>query len=374
MRARDRKRLLEWYAAHHRDLPWRKTRDPYRVWLSEAMLQQTQVATATGYYERFLTALPTVSALATASLDDVLTLWAGLGYYRRARALHAAAAAIVRDHGGRIPSEPAALARLPGFGAYTAGAVASIAFGLHEPVVDGNVARVFARYADLGDPVDAPATSRQLWAWARAMVERERPETWNQALMELGALVCTPKRPRCDECPLARGCGARASGRATELPRKRSKRAPTRAAFFAVAARQGKGWWMAQRPARGLFAGLWEPPLVDRVSVATREGAVARVLGAKLPHAPMGSLEHVLSHRRFEVDIVRVELGARSSRKEPAPVPTPYVAWRRVHVDALDALALSSLARRILAFAEPGSDPRPAGSRAERANGRKSAG
>ena len=196
-----RRRLLAWYATTRRDLPWRRTADPYRIWLSEAMLQQTRVETVIPYYERFLSRFPTPRALACADEQDVLRAWAGLGYYARARNLKRAAELIVRDHDGRIPSEPDALSSLPGVGRYTVGAITSIAFGKRAPVVDGNVSRVLSRL----EAVRAPA-SAWLWDLAGRLVPPDAPGDFNQAVMELGATVCTPRAPSCPRCPLASSC------------------------------------------------------------------------------------------------------------------------------------------------------------------------
>ena len=194
--------LLGWYRRHKRDLPWRRTRDPYAIWLSETMLQQTRVETVIPYYERFLARFPSVQALAEAAPDEVSKLWSGLGYYSRARNLHAAARKVVDGYGGELPSDVAALQELPGIGRYTAGAVASIAFDRAAPIVDGNVARVLARLLDLRDDVSAPATQQRLWAEAEALARGPKPGDLNQSLMELGALICTPRAPKCLLCPL----------------------------------------------------------------------------------------------------------------------------------------------------------------------------
>ncbi|MCZ7539472.1 MAG: A/G-specific adenine glycosylase [Anaerolineae bacterium] len=187
--------LIAWFAAHREDLPWRRSRDPYGVWVSETMLQQTQVATVIPYFERFMARFPTISALAAAPLDDVLKLWEGLGYYSRARHLHRAAQIVVAEHGGQLPSDSAALRRLPGIGRYTAGAIASLVFGADTPVLDGNVIRVLVRLFDLPDDVSQSATQRRLWALAESLIPAGRAGAWNEGLMELGRRVCTPTSP-----------------------------------------------------------------------------------------------------------------------------------------------------------------------------------
>ena len=190
--------LAPWFHAHHRDLPWRRTRDPYAIWVSEVMLQQTRVETVLRYFDGFLTRFPSVAALAGAPLDDVLGAWSGLGYYRRARLLHQGAAAVARDHDGRMPGEAEALRTIPGIGRYTAGAIASIAFDRPEPLVDGNVARVLSRIAAIEDVAQQPATAAGHWALCAAILREGSPRILAQALMELGATVCTPRAPRCE--------------------------------------------------------------------------------------------------------------------------------------------------------------------------------
>ena len=221
-----RRALLAWYRKHHRKLPWRESRDPYRIWVSEIMLQQTQVATAVPYYARFLDRFPDVAALARARRGDVLAAWAGLGYYRRARHLHEAAGLVVREHAGSVPSDPRAFAALPGVGRYTLGAVLSMGFGRSLPVLDGNVARVFSRLTAEPVTIKRPADTKRLWDLAERLMPKAAgsshrtrlPGQWNQALMELGAMVCTPRSPRCSACPVRSHCAAHARGLQHEPP------------------------------------------------------------------------------------------------------------------------------------------------------------
>ena len=217
-----------WFDAVARDLPWRRDRTPYAVWLSEVMLQQTRVDTVVPYFQRFMKRFPNVSALAAADLDDVLQLWSGLGYYRRARQLHLTAREVTAHHGGVFPAEAPELRALSGIGAYTAGAISSIAYGRREALVDGNVARVLARLEGIDDPIKSPEVVRRLWATAARLVPDDRPGRFNEALMELGATVCTPRDPRCDTCPVERFCAARAAGREREIPVTEIKRAVPR--------------------------------------------------------------------------------------------------------------------------------------------------
>ena len=201
-----RRLLIDWYNEHRRDLPWRRTGDPYAIWVSESMLQLTLVDSVIPYYERFLTRFPDIHSLASADADDVLRLWAGRGYYSRARNLQKAARVVCDRHGGTLPDSAEALRELPGIGRYTAGAVASIAFDRPEPIVDGNVARVLARLHEIREDLKSPDTQRRLWDEAATLARGPRPGDLNQALMELGATLCTPKNPRCPVCPLRRRC------------------------------------------------------------------------------------------------------------------------------------------------------------------------
>jgi A/G-specific adenine glycosylase len=264
-RAALRRKLLAWYDAGHRDLPWRGPQhgaDPYRVWLAEVMLQQTQVATAAPYYRRFLERFPTLSALAQAREHEVLELWSGLGYYARGRNLHAAARAALERHGG-LPGTVAALRALPGFGPYTAGAVASIAFAVPAAAVDGNVSRVLQRLCGLPGTASDAAVRAAVRARAEELVPAVRPGDHNQALMELGATVCTPAAPSCRRCPIAPHCQALASGRTGEIPAPRRRPARRRLELACAVVRREWRWLLARRPARGLFGGLWAPPAAE---------------------------------------------------------------------------------------------------------------
>src|SRR4051812_43553601 len=266
------RQLAGWFAVAARDLPWRRRRDPYAVWLSEIMLQQTRVETVVPYFERFLGRFPRVEELAAAPLDDVLALWSGLGYYRRARELYACAREVTTRSGGRFPGGGGALRGLPGIGPYTAGAISSIAFGRREPLVDGNVARVFARLEGIDEPIKSSGAVKRLWERAAALVPEDRPGRFNEALMELGATVCTPRDPRCGSCPLERVCVARATGRVGELPVVEEKRKVPVVAMVAAVLRRGDLVLFARRSEGGLFGGLWEPPMVEAASL---EGARA---------------------------------------------------------------------------------------------------
>jgi A/G-specific adenine glycosylase len=309
--------LLQHYAAHARDLPWRRTRDPYAIWVSEIMLQQTRVDTVLAYYDRFLTRFPTPHALARASEDEVLASWSGLGYYRRARLLHSGVRDVVARYGGEVPREPDARRALPGVGRYTAGAIGSIAFDLPEPLVDGNVARVLSRLFAVDTPPERSDTQAQLWQLAEALVHGERPGALNQALMELGAMTCRKLAPRCEACPVAAHCQARVQGRVAELPIAKKRVDPKPVALVAIAALDPSGERvLLVHGAASLFGGLWNLPM--------REGhgrklalALCKELGLSAPALaarPVGDFSHVLTHRRLEIELWRAQLSESAVR------------------------------------------------------------
>lgn len=301
-----RRRLLAWYDAHRRELPWRDTGDPYRVWLSEMMLQQTQVATVIPYFERFIARWSTVRDLAAAPLDDVLHAWAGLGYYARARNLHKAARMVVDAFGSVFPESVEELLKLPGVGRYSAGAIASIAFGKQASVVDGNVARVLARLFVLEEDVRSGAGRDAAWALADALVPAARPGDFNQAVMELGATVCLPgESARCLTCPLRGECGAAAAGRAAELPVRTRKTPVQKETHVVVAIECAKKWLMVRRPEGGLWGGLWEMPsaVANGRGLARCASQIIKDLklkGVRLRDEPFLTFNHQLTHRAIE--------------------------------------------------------------------------
>lgn len=339
--ARLHRDLLGWYAASRRDLPWRRTRDPWAIWVSEIMLQQTRVETVKPYFERFMAQFPTPLALAEAPEDEVLAAWSGLGYYRRARMLHAGAR-VVADR-AEMPRDRAGLLDLPGVGRYTAGAIASIAFEEAVGLVDGNVARVLARIFALEDDMRR-AGMKRAEALADELVPAKTPGDWNQALMELGATICTPRAPACARCPVASSCRARAEGRVGALPVMGEKAKPKPQRVQALVARTKDGRvLLARRSSTGLFGGLWEPPSIDG-----DEGARDALFGrfALASHALAGRVTHVLSHRRLTVD---VHVGLLAKRPASAALPAGYEALDLFDEGALDGLGVSKLARKILA-------------------------
>jgi len=343
--------LLRWYDRVKRDLPWRRDPSPYRTLVSEFMLQQTVVATVEPYFARFLARFPDIATLAAAAEDEVTALWSGLGYYARARNLRRAAAAIVADHGGAVPASEAALRALPGIGPYTAAAVAAIAFDARAFALDGNTMRVLARLNGERRPVDLPATRAALHGRGLAEVPRRRAGDFNQAMMELGALVCTPRSPRCEACPLAGACRARADGQAESLPRKRPR--PERPVVRVVCAciTDGARVLVVRRHA-GLLAGTWAlPEAADRG--ARRRPALARGLaeaaGVRVAGVVYrGAVRHVFTHRDVTAELFRVDVDARG----PA-APSGDRRW--VSPSALGALGVSTFARKTVALGVGGS-------------------
>jgi len=340
-----RLRLLRWYRRHRRDLPWRRTRDPYAIWVAETMLQQTRSETVLRYYPRFLARFPTIRSLARAPESAVLTVWSGLGYYSRARGLHAAARLLVREQGGRLPEDPAVIRSLPGVGRYTAGAVASIAFGRPVPLLDGNVARVFARYFKVHGTLRTPATETRLWGLAEALVRGPSPGDWNQALMELGATVCTARAPACPRCPIHSTCAAYVTGWVDRLPERAPRRASRRVRRVSVVLEHSGRVLLVRRDDGRLLRGLWEFPSVALDGGASAETAVRdelRRLGAgRPPVRPHGKVVHAIMNQRIENQIFLANL---RRRKPPRRTGTRWARPRD-----LERLPVSAAGLRILA-------------------------
>ena len=300
--------LLDWYGREGRELPWRGTRDPYRVWLSEIMLQQTGVVTVIPYYQRFLERFPTVLDLAAAEADAVIALWAGLGYYSRARNLHAAARVLVAEHGGRFPETLEALQALPGVGRSTAGAILAIAFDRKGVILDGNVRRALCRLLAVESDPRAVATERELWRWAEALTPADRPHDYAQAIMDFGATLCVPRRPDCGRCPLAGLCRAKALGLQGELPKSAAQRTvPTRMQAALLLERDGR-FWVRQRPFSGMLGGLWEFPAVEVAGGQAPLVAARRLLadlGLAGEPTEAGRVRHVYSHFKLDLRLYR---------------------------------------------------------------------
>ena len=336
-----RAQVLGWYRRGHRDLPWRKTRDPYAIWVSEIMLQQTRVETVIPYFERFLATFPTVHALAEAPLDRVLERWSGLGYYRRARLLHDGARAVAKNG---MPSSAEALRAIPGIGDYTSGAIASIAWGEEAPIVDGNVARVLARIHGIEGDVSRGDEKKRIWELAGVLVRGEDPGALNQALMELGATVCTPRAPKCDACPLASTCDAHRTERTGTIPAVRKKSSVKLWKRVALVAENKGAILLARRKDHLVFGGLWEPPGIDGAGPRTATALARRFTLGKPARA--GDVRHLLSHRDLRVAVWSVG-DAKASKV--ARLPSDYD--RHEWVTDIEGRALSTLAKKILAAA-----------------------
>jgi len=347
-RARFRRGLRAWYDRHARDLPWRRRGDAYAVWLSEVMLQQTQVATVRPYFERFLAAFGSIEALARAHQQQVLRLWEGLGYYRRARQLHQAAQIIVRDHGGQFPRDPEAVRRLPGIGRYTAGAILSIAFDAREPILEANTTRLFCRLlAYRGDPASHEGQGL-LWQMAEAVLPSSGVGRFNQALMELGSQVCLPRQPACQACPVGSLCEARAAGLLAEVPLPKRKPAPESRREVALVVRRGRRVLVLQCPEGRRWAGLWDFP---RYHVqAEGHTALGRELAERV--ADQTGLKIRLGSRltalRHSVTRFRITLECYEARCVPGSNAGPGCGPARwVRPEDLEHYPLSTTGRRL---------------------------
>ncbi|MDQ6619995.1 MAG: A/G-specific adenine glycosylase [Pseudomonadota bacterium] len=334
-------RLVAWHAREGRhDLPWQRTRDPYRIWLSEVMLQQTQVSTVVQYYDHFLQSFPDVTALASAPIEDVLRLWSGLGYYRRAQHLHQAAMVIVREHGGTFPHDVDALASLPGVGRSTAAAIAAFAFGTRAAILEGNVKRVFARHRAVEGYPGLPAVQRLLWSIAEAEIPADDIELYTQAIMDLGATVCVRQSPRCVACPVAGDCSARKTGRVHLLPAPRPKRVSPQRAIQVIVVQCEGTFMLERRSGAGVWNGLWSLPELscgDDVATALRsryglENATLEML------APV---EHAFTHYRLTLHPVSALLP-----KHPPAVNAPDRTW--MSREAVQQGALPAPIKRII--------------------------
>lgn len=342
-----RSRLLAWYRKARRDLPWRREVSPYRTWVSEIMLQQTRVEAVLAPYARFLERFPDLEALAIAEVDEVLALWSGLGYYRRARLLHQGARHVWGELGGELPRDRRALEKVPGIGRYTAGAILSIAHGLPEPLVDGNVERVLTRLHALGgDPRKAPLKGH-LWELATALVPGEAPGDLNQALMELGATVCTPRAPRCETCPVAAACRAREGGEPTRFPQLAPRRPSVAVRLAAALVARGGGWLLLRRgPDESLMPGLWELPTVE---VGPDEDP-APALRARI-HAHTGLRVRIGAERtrvRHGILDRRITLAAHGAELRGEPEAASGPGWAFVAPEDVGRLGVSSMVTKVL--------------------------
>jgi len=340
------RRILQWYARARRSLPWRDHLDPYAVWVSEIMLQQTRVEAVIPYFELWMRRFPTAADLAAASEQDVLMSWEGLGYYSRARNLHKAARMVVEQFRGELPRDPEALRRLPGIGRYTAGAIASMAFGLDVPTLDGNLRRVLARAFDVSQPADASSGEKQLWALAEEHLPKGRAGDFNQALMDLGATVCLPRNPACDRCPVRRLCRARALGVQEQRPVLKPKAGvPHYTVTAAVLQRDGQVL-LARRPSKGLLGGMWEFPGGKVEAGETLEDCLKREIREELGiairvGAPFGIYSHAYSHFRITLHAFL----CAPDGSEPQALEAVELAW--VAPDSLEAYPMGKVDRQI---------------------------
>jgi A/G-specific adenine glycosylase len=346
-------RVLAWFDRHgRRHLPWQQDIDAYRVWVSEIMLQQTQVTTVIPYYERFMRRFPDVEALAAADLDEVLHHWTGLGYYARGRNLHAAARQVVAEHGGRFPEDPADLAGLPGIGRSTAGAITAIAFGRRAAILDGNVKRVLARFhAVPGYPGEGQAL-KTLWAHAEAHTPQRRIADYTQAMMDLGATVCVRRRPLCDACPVAARCEARRRGETERFPERKARRAkPERAARMFLVVDPGGRCLLEQRPAQGLWGGLWTPPERDADYSVGRLCDELGIGPADVADSRSGAVfRHTFTHFHLHIEPVYVDL----ARAPTTVADRADVCWYdAAAADAGPAIGLSAPAAKLLNTLKP---------------------
>lgn len=341
-------KILRWYSSNRRDLPWRKTRDPYSVWISEIMLQQTQVETVLPYYRRFMSRFPTVHDLAAASLEDVLKAWENLGYYRRARHLHAAARQIVERFHGVFPRVEKELLLLPGIGSYTAAAIASIAYGEKTPALDGNVRRVLSRVFAVQTPVDLGKTQKSLRALAENVIPAQDPGGFNQGLMDLGAGVCTPRNPSCSACPLGTLCLAEIKGIQDALPVQRKRVAVPCKELVAAVIENGRGEYLVmQRPHSGLLGGLWGFPCGDKPPNRSRDQALVEAMdqdfGMRVAcSGKWAGVKHAYSHFKVTVHACVCRI------LEGEPHTSGQHAWRWAGPDDLSTLAFAKVDRKIM--------------------------
>ena len=324
--------LLEWYSNHARQLPWREDPTPYRVWISEIMSQQTQVNTVIPYFQRWMERFPTVEDVAKASLQDVLLVWEGLGYYQRARNIHRAAQKIMTEHNGKLPANARALKSLPGIGKYSAGAIASIAFGLDEAVLDGNIRRVLSRLFDISDPINTAAGEKRLWQLARDQLPSRIAGTYNQALMELGALVCTPRSPHCTQCPLSQFCQARLLGVQEQRPIKITKSTIPHITVTAAIIEKQDYVLITRRPMNGLLGGMWEFPggkMQDGEDLnSCLEREIKEELGISINiNQPFGVYHHAYTHYRVTLHAFLCTL---VNGDKPKPLQVEDLRWSKV--------------------------------------------
>ena len=346
MKPKIAKQLLDWYALNQRSFPWRDAAEPYAVWVSEIMAQQTRLETMLPYYHRWMERFPTVESLATASQQEVLSLWEGLGYYGRARNLHKAAKLVAKDFSGKLPASSAELVKLPGIGRYTAGAISSIAFGADEPVVDGNVKRVLARVLAIAEAVNTTAGEKQIWKAAEDHLPKGRAANYNQALMEFGALVCTTRNPQCEQCPLRVDCQAYLTGRQLDFPVRVSREKSPHYTVTAAVIRENDKVMIAQRAEDALLGGMWEFPGGKQEIGESLENCLKREineeLGVKIKVGKqLGIFKHAYTHFKvtlhaFDSQLVKGDLSLNVHQA---------VEW--VSADSLSEFPMGKIDRQI---------------------------
>jgi A/G-specific adenine glycosylase len=337
--------VIAWHQRHGRhDLPWQGTRDPYRVWLSEIMLQQTQVSTVLGYYGRFIDRFPDVAALAAAPVDEVLALWSGLGYYSRARNLHRCAQVVMSEHGGQFPRRAAELQQLPGIGRSTAAAIAAFCFGERVAILDGNVKRVLARVLGFDGDLSITAEVERLWREAEALLPARGIAAYTQGLMDLGATLCHRSRPDCERCPLADRCLALSRGQPTAYPRKtrRLRRGSRMHALLWL--QHGNRLWLVRRPDSGVWGGLWSLPEWDDA-----EALAALVSGWPGQGEALAPIDHALTHFDWRLQPLRWTLPEATGADESSAIEASLPAGRWVDMDLLASLGLPAPIKRLLA-------------------------
>jgi len=337
-------RVVEWQRSHGRHgLPWQGTRDPYRVWLSEIMLQQTQVATVLGYYERFLQKFPDVRALAGAGIDDVFALWSGLGYYSRARNLHRCAQAVVTEHGGEFPRSSAALATLPGIGRSTAAAIAAFCFGERVAILDGNVKRVLSRVLAFDGDLAVASNERELWSRATRLLPRDGIEAYTQGLMDLGATLCLARSPSCLVCPVRPDCAAAREGTQQSYPVRTRKLKRGRREHVWLWMQWRDQIWLAQRPDSGVWAGLWSLPEFDSGEAFDAASAAWPGTGEALP-----SFTHVLTHLDWRLHPLRWIIPDKTPATQVEAMTEGLAAGRWFSIDEALAAGLPAPLRRLI--------------------------
>jgi A/G-specific adenine glycosylase len=339
-------KLIAWFSAHKRDLPWRRDPTPYAVWVAEIMAQQTRLESMLPYYQRWMARFPTLEDLASATQQDVLNLWEGLGYYSRARNLHKAAQIVVQENEGELPGDAQSLRSLPGIGPYTAGAIASIAFGLDEPIVDGNIKRVLARVFMVEEPVDSTAGEKHIWALASEHLPSGQAREYNQALMEVGARVCLPRNPDCSHCPIQADCQAYSKGLQANYPRRKPKAKIPHHNVAAAVIRKGARVLIAQRAQDDMFGGMWEYPGGKQKDGESLKSCLKREikeeLGVKIKvKDEIGIFNTTYTH--FSVTLHAFECQLDGGR--PRPIEVDDLRW--VTLDELDDFPMSKLDRLI---------------------------